>query len=58
VAILGIGPGALSIDAALGLPAFSVPFRLLLLGIGFAGGLVAISITRLQAAGEPLPAPR
>jgi len=58
LAIMGLGAGALAIDAAVGLPAFSVPFRLLLLGIGFAGGLVALSMTRLQAAEQPLPAPR
>jgi putative oxidoreductase len=53
VAILGVGPGELAIDNAIRFPAFSDPFRLLLLAIGIAGGLVAISISRLHPAPQP-----
>lgn len=56
--ILGAGPGALAIDNAIRLTPYSDPFRLLLLGIGIAGGLVAISITRLHPVQEPVASPR
>lgn len=53
IAIGLVGPGAISLDSALGL-AFAEPFRLGLAGLGLLGGLGALAIRRLGS-GRPDP---
>jgi hypothetical protein len=60
VAIVGVGAGALSIDAAIGL-SWSDELRILLAIVGLLGGLGGIAVTRLSrpapAEAPPSPAP-
>ncbi len=51
LALIGTGPGSISLDAALGL-VFSPQVRLILLAIGVIGGLVAVAIPRMASRGE------
>jgi putative oxidoreductase len=57
IALLGIGPGTLSVDQLTGFGLVE-PVLWLLLVIGLAGGLGAYTLTRLAPAREPTPQPR
>lgn len=52
VAIVGVGAGGLSIDAALGL-SWAPELRVILAAIGLLGGLGGIAVTRLSKPAEP-----
>ena len=57
VAIVGTGPGSLSLDSALGL-AYPVEVRAALLAIGALGGAAAILVSRVPPAASSTEGPR
>jgi putative oxidoreductase len=52
VALVGTGPGRVSVDAALGL-SYSAELRAGLIAVGVLGGLIAIAISRVARADAP-----
>jgi hypothetical protein len=57
VALVGTGPGSVSLDAALGL-SYSAEVRVWLIVVGILGALVGLAISRIRPVGRPAAEPR